>query len=213
MREDRDNLDGLLRAARTVDAGDGRAWVDAMLELAGDDDPFVATSAVATLIELKPYVVAGDLRGLIRPDSPLRGVVPRSKAVDAPELRAALVMLLAEVVRPGDAELSLVVPELSDGRIRSQLLAALARSSGEALIANAARWANTSDTGALLHLPSERLRVQFARALAPWPGAAIDLVRRSWLAQKWPSEERERITRAMEGRANEESISDELPLP
>lgn len=215
VREDRDNIDALVRQARlAANSPSAPSWVMALLHFAKKPDPGTATAALLALRELQRHVPAPAILEIIQANPGHARLRPARPDVDEPDLRSALVVFLAGCERQLDGAIAAFLGrELADGRIHASLIRELAKANPAALVANATAWATTTDTGALFAFSTHENRVDFARALAPWPGDAIERVTNGWAARNWSDADRRALARAMAGAVDAPYLPGAGPLP
>lgn len=173
-REDREPVDGLVRAIRA--AGALRpTFAATVLALLDDEDLTVRSGAVAALPEVAASLPAARLCDVLdRSEGLLRGVQAQGATVLHPDLFHAVLAGLARAAQPGD-ERALIRLRLAarEQPWASRLLPDLARLDPEWLIAHAREVVPHRSVGVLFSLsPAARLRL--VDALAPYPAALRD---------------------------------------
>jgi hypothetical protein len=166
-----------------------------LLDLFGDADPVIRTGAVLGLDAVRDQWDADGLIAAAQRHAAALAVAPVgfAGAVHA-ELAHEVLRRAAEVVRPRQRRaLARIVDALSVPALRPWLVAGLAGSVADLVVANAAQWGRTGETGPLFRLGAHRDRCAFAAALAPWPPDAIIRVGQG----PWTDTERAELQAAM----------------
>jgi hypothetical protein len=81
--------------------------------------------------------------------------------------------------------------------VRGPLVAALASSAPEVVVANAVARGRVDETGPLFRLPLHDQRMRYAVALAPWSAASVERSSHGERALGWSPTERAALAEAM----------------
>lgn len=168
-RDDREPVDGLVRALRG--AGALRpTFAASVLLLLEDDDLRVRSGAIAALPEVAQDLGAAHLCAVLeRSAERFRGVSAEGATVLHPDLYHALLAAIAKAAAPGDERaLMHLRPAAREPGWGSRLLPDLARLDPEWLLTHAAELVPHRSVGVLFALsPAQRL--ELVRRLAPYP--------------------------------------------
>jgi hypothetical protein len=193
-----DALDALRSAAVGLSERRRRAMFAELLELFGDADPVVHTGAVLGLDAVRQAWDADRLVDALDANGAALAVAPTGFAgANHRHLADEVLCRAAEVVRADRPALARIVDAVADPDLRPWLVANLAGSVPEVVVANAATWGRVGETGPLFRLRAHRHRCAFADALAPWPADSVARVR----SGPWPPDETAALVDVMERRS------------
>lgn len=210
-----DALDDVEAWVAGLDVDGSVSLAAALVELATDADPEVATGAVLALDVVRRRhaglahrfaLVASRMIDLVLAEDAALDRAPTGfRAASHPTLRAELAAVASAFaspeVAPAATELIDRAPEL--GLARVDLVAALAEPMPALVVARARSWVGPADSAVVARLRAHHQRIAVATAVRPWDDQAIRAVEQAGSWQRWHEAEVAAVLRVMRDEAPE----------